>query len=158
MIKRQSHNTPHPIFWWNMKILCGLLLIASVFARYLVDSINPLFVIPDFMGQALVVIGGAIFLYHYLLLKRHNRYLFKPNTLITGKGLFKYVRHPMYLADMIMYLGFVLIMPHWITIAIFAIGLIALYKQAEVEDRFMAKLFATEHQEWAKTTRLIFPG
>ena len=158
MIKRQSYNTPHPIFWWNIKIICGLLLVAGVFARYLIDSITPVIALPDIIGQALVAIGGIIFLYHYLLLKKHNRSIFKPNQLIKDKGLFKYIRHPMYLADMVMYLGFVLLMPHWITIAIYPVALVALYQQAKVEDRFMAQLFETEHLEWTKTTSLLFPG
>ncbi len=158
MIIHQLDTTSHPIFWWYIKVICGLVLIAGIFVRYLVDSIPPLFAYPDYIGQGLVIIGGTMVLYHYLLLKKNNPSIFKPNKLITDKGLFKYVRHPMYFANIVMYLGFVLLMPHLITIAIFVVAVAALYKQAKVEDLFMAQLFKSEHQEWTRTTRLIFPG
>ncbi len=158
MINHEMRHAKHPIFWWNIKVVCGFILIAGVCLRYLVNFPEPLMYIPAVFGQALVVTGGIVFVYHYILLRQHNASIFEPTALISNKGLFRFIRHPMYAADVIMYLGFVLMMPHLVTIIIFVVALPALYHQAKVEDRYMASRFEQQHQHWRKTTWLIVPG
>lgn len=146
-----------PMFWWIIKIACGFLLIAGIFVRYFAYSSIPLFLTSDFIGQGLVVLGGVTHIYHYLLIKKYNALIIVPGSLITKRGLYKYVRHPMYLSDMIMYTGFVFIMPHWITFIILIIAFFSLYKQAKAEDFYMSGLFNKEFKIWADDTKLILP-
>lgn len=145
-----------PVFWWKIKVVCSFLLIAGIFERYLSDLADPVFVLPDNLPRCLVIIGGAIFIVHYFMLKKHNPAGLQ--ALVTGKGLYKYIRHPMYLGDLIMYTGFALFFPHWVTAIILGVACYALYRQAGAEDVYLSGRFAKEHKAWVESTSLIIPG
>lgn len=148
----------HPVFWWYIKVVCGFLLIAGIFVRFFMDVATPLFLLPDIVPQGLVILGGTIFIYHYVLLKKHSQTLRAPLALVKNRCLYKYIRHPMYFGDMVMYTGFALFFPHPVIFLISFIGCLALYKQAWAEDRYLSGKFADEHKTWVASTRLIFPG
>ena len=52
MINHEMRHAKHPIFWWNIKVVCGFILIAGVCLRYLVNFPEPLMYIPAVFGQA----------------------------------------------------------------------------------------------------------
>ena len=154
----QGRKEAHILLWWNIKVLCSLLLIAALFVRYLTDWFPPLFVVPHSVPLVLVVLGGMVFLYHFYLIKRQNRLLDRADHLVTEGGLFPYVRHPMYLGDVFMFTGFALMVPSAITLIVLAISIFALVKQAVAEDHYLSRLHKAEHDEWTKSTMLLFPS
>lgn len=158
MIHYQPQMAGHPLFWWKVKVGCGIMLIAAIFGRLWVNSPIPHWMITDVIGQGLVVLGGVISISHYVLLRNHNASIFRPATLVTHKGLYKYFRHPMYFADMIMYTGFAVIMAHLLTFTILLLAFFALFKQAREEDLYLSRLFQKDHALWKRDTKLIFPG
>lgn len=146
------------LLWWNVKVLCSLLLIAALFLRYLTDWLTPLFVVPHSVSLALVVPGGTVFLYHWHLIKRQNLLFDQADQLVTKGGLFPYVRHPMYLGDILMFIGFTLLAPSAATLCVLALTIYALVRQAISEDRYLLQRHETQHQHWVRSTRLLFPA
>ena len=147
----------HPVFWWNTKVVCGGLLIALLVDGYsfgLVSLLGSGFELP---GQMLVIIGGVAFAVHYRINRVRTRTITAPQALVREGGLYRYLRHPMYLADVVMYLGFVFMAPSVASVAIYLLAVVALYQQALVEDRFVASLFPEEHEAWSATTGLMLP-
>ncbi|UCH47401.1 MAG: DUF1295 domain-containing protein [Betaproteobacteria bacterium] len=153
----QQRKQAHLLLWWNVKVLCGLLLIVAMFVRFLADWFAPLFTVPNSIPVALVVAGGSVFLYHYYLIKRQNQLLDHADHLVTKGGLFRYVRHPMYLGDILMFTGFTLLAPSLATLSILALAVYALVRQAIAEDRYLSQLHKTQHGSWIKSTKLLFP-
>lgn len=147
---------PHPTFWWSLKVLGGFALIACASARFLLDR-APSLPFPILGAQALVLLGGGIFLLHYVLLKRCRGRLDRPPSLLTRGGLFPLVRHPMYLGDALMYLGLTLLAGSWLAVACYAMSLWALQRQAVVEDRHLASLFPEAHRRWRSRSGLLLP-
>lgn len=146
----------HPIFWWVIKVVCGATLIASLFLM-VIYQLPVLFKIPVIAAQAMVIVGASISLWHYWLLKKGSDNMSVPKALMSEQGLFPWIRHPMYLADMIAYTGLFLLMPNALTAIILLIAYIALFRQAQAEDSYMASRFESKFQTWRSSSKLIFP-
>lgn len=146
------------LLWWNIKVLCGLLLIIGLFAQYMTDWLHASLRVPRILPTALVLLGGIIFLYHYYLIKKQNRTLDEAQVLVTTGGLFALIRHPMYLGDILMFTGFALLAPTVPMLCVLAVSIFALAKQAIAEDRYLSALHSTEHERWARSTRILIPA
>lgn len=154
----------HSIVWWLLKIIGMLNLIACAALVALVPSFQALinfielpFWLTRWVAQACVLLGAVISLWHFGLLKRDNHNLEEPQALVKDRGLFKYLRHPMYAGDMLMATGFWLIAPALITIPILLITCFALYKQACVEDAYLQSRFAAVFTQWQASSYLLWP-
>jgi protein-S-isoprenylcysteine O-methyltransferase Ste14 len=147
----------HPIFWWKIKVICGFTLLMAFFDRFFIHFLSPLFTLPNIIPQVLVVVGGLAFIYHYILLKKANPIIANPVGLMTAGGLFRYIRHPMYFADIVLYTGLALFLPNWITIFVLIVSYFALYKQSKSEDLYISTLFPVEHKTWVSSANLIIP-
>lgn len=137
-------------------MVCGSLLIASLFLM-VIYSVSPLFRFPTLLAQAMVVIGAGTSLWHYYLLKRHNQTLAKPQRLITQPGFYRWIRHPMYGADILSYTGLFLLMPNTVTLVILPVALLALTRQARKEDDYLERRFGRPYKRWEKQTWMILP-
>ena len=157
MIYYEMNKKAHPIFWWKIKVVCGFALLTAVFDRFLTHFLFPLFTLPVIIPQILVIVGGVAFVYHYILLKKANPIIANPVGLMTAGGLFRYIRHPMYFADIVLYTGLALFLPNWITISVLMVSYFALYKQSKAEDHYISTLFPADHKNWASSTNLIIP-
>jgi protein-S-isoprenylcysteine O-methyltransferase Ste14 len=157
MIDHEMQFARHSVLWWNIKVFCGAALIGLVVERYLLGFLPSWSSGHELSGQILVLIGGALFIIHYRINRSRTKVITAPQTLVREGGLYRYVRHPMYLADVVMYLGFVLMAPGVVSVAIYLLAVVALYRQALVEDRFVASLFPEEHLAWSAKTGLMLP-
>ena len=154
----QQRKEARLLLWWNIKVLCGLLLIIGLFIQYVADWHQPLFRIPRMLPTALVLLGGTIFLYHYYLIKKRNQTLDEAQVLVTTGGLFALIRHPMYLGDILMFTGFAMLAPTVPMLCVLAVSIFALAKQAIAEDRYLSALHSTEHGRWTRSTKLLIPA
>lgn len=157
MIDHEMQHAGHSVLWWNVKVLCGAALIGLMVERYalgLLPALGAPLVLP---GQILVGVGGAVFVMHYLINRARTRVISAPEALVTDGGLYRYIRHPMYLADAIMYFGFLLLAPNYLGFGIYLLALVALYRQAREEDRFIATRFPENHARWREMTGLFTP-
>ncbi len=150
------NQPPHGIFWWKLKVLGAMALIACGAARFLL-GVPPAVVVPILWAQILVLIGGVIVLAHYWLLKRRPGRLDRPGALLTRGGLFSVVRHPMHLGDAVMDLGWTLLAGSWLAYGLYGFCLVALQLQARVEDRHLAECFTEAHRPWRLHTGLLWP-
>lgn len=146
----------HPITWWNVKVAGGLLLIGCSVASAFGAS-APLLLTPPLLGQGLAVLGGSLFLFHYRLMRREQPRSGERAELLCRHGLYRWVRHPMYLADGILYLGLTLLAGSGLSIALYLLCLYALWRQARVGDQYMATLHPEQHRLWERRTGLMLP-
>ena len=145
--------------WWVLKTGLAAGLIFYVLATLLLRRplYPPLFDTTLIVGQLIAIVGGGLHLWHYALLKSETAKLASPHRLVTRGGLFSRVRHPMYLGDLLLMLGFFLLGRDWIALALMLGGLASLVRLCVAEDRRSADLFPEEHAEWKSRTRLLLP-
>jgi len=155
-IEEPRKRYAHPIFWWSLKVVCGAVLIASLFLM-VIYQLPVLFTVPTIVAQSLVFAGAFVSLWHYRILKKSTANMIAPTELITKQGLFRWLRHPMYLADMIAYTGLFMLMPNVFTVFVLLMAYVALFRQAQIEDAYMASLFVGEFDRWQASSRLLFP-
>ena len=146
----------HHVLWWSVKVACGAMLIVSLFFGF-IYNLDSWFESPTRLSQFLVIIGGLSAIYHYLQLKSLNQNIEKPKVMETRYGLYKLVRHPMYLSDVVSYTGLYLLFPTGLTLAVLMFGLIALVQQSKAEDRFLAENFSDQFKTWEKRSKLLIP-
>jgi len=149
-------NGSHSLTWWLLKNASAVGLIACMVLA-VSQNWQKLLNAPIWWGQGLILIGASNSLFHYCLLKRSHPNLEKPAYLVSDKGLFSHVRHPMYMGDLLMFTGFWLMTPLVINIPILLLGYIAIVKQAMIEDHFIAARFPKEFSAWSAGTRLLMP-
>ncbi len=123
----------------------------------IIYNINVLFRAPILLAQSLVVVGGLSSILHYRFLKQGSNDIAEPKALIVDRGLFRWIRHPMYISDMIAYTGLFLIAPNLATLMVLLLAYLALAKQAMVEDEFLQATFGRQFSEWRANTRLLMP-
>jgi protein-S-isoprenylcysteine O-methyltransferase Ste14 len=144
--------------WWLIKVACGLLLAGHFIAFTLgLYATRPLIVIPLPVAQVFVVLGAAITLSHYVILKRATRLLARPARLVVDGGLFSLVRHPMYFGDLIMYAGLAMLTGDLAAVVLAILGAVAIVQQCKIEDRALSERFKSAHERWKSSTRLIVP-
>lgn len=148
----------HPMHWWYIKVAATCILIALLVERFLLQILPGPSGWPVWPGQVLVVVGGVNNMVHYGLLKRRNQSLGVPNELITRAGLYRKVRHPMYLGDLVLLLGLALLAPGLPAMIAALSGMVAAVGEARVEDRYLAARFGADHADWCRRTGLILPG
>lgn len=145
------------VFWW-IKIGAGLGLVIQVVRAGMPGNANAfLFSPPVFWAQLAAAAGAGIHLYHYGLLKKANPDLSSPRDLLTRGGLFSRVRHPMYLGDLILMAGLLLLAPFPASVALWFAGFEALVFQSRIEDRYLETRFETSFREWKSRTGLLVP-
>ncbi len=147
----------HSTTWWYIKVICGFLLIYGIFDRYIFHYLDLWFTLPTIISQALVITGGGITIYHYYLLKKQNPGLSEPATLVHQDGLFRFIRHPMYFGDMILYLGLLTFSANAVTLFLLILGYLGLFKQAQVEDDYLKSRFGKQFSAWGQKTNLLIP-
>jgi protein-S-isoprenylcysteine O-methyltransferase Ste14 len=154
---QNAGGNDHSTRWWWLKVLCGVGLIIGVAVRFVADTSITNWYFPVFLAQLTVVIGGVLYIWHYLLLKRKVATSSAQAHLVTAGGLNKFIRHPMYFSDALYYLGLALLWPSIASSVILVVGWFALRKQAMTEDEWCARRFAEMHQAWHTRTKLIVP-
>lgn len=151
-----STNIRHSVFWWVFKVVSGTMLIASLFLMYLYEAPR-LFDFPRTAAQLLVLCGGLTTVWHYRLLRKSERNVQNPSKLIKDQALFRWIRHPMYAGDILTYTGLVVLAPNIVTVCLLPLSIMALVRQARIEDKFLAQRFGARYASWRSRTGLLFP-
>ncbi len=143
---------------WCLKVIIGLGLIGHFIALTLNPGLLPaLFQLPYPGFLVLVLGGGGMVLWHHWILRRARRRAGERFILVRRGGLFGRVRHPMYLGDLILYLGLATYPATLVSLAALGIGWWALWRQASREDRELATTFGDDHRRWRQVTGLLLP-
>ena len=104
-------------------------------------------------GSAIVAYFGFYQLYRY---GKPGDQMEETTQLVTT-GLYRYIRHPLYLSLILGGFGCMMKDPVWIPVALSVINLIALYMTAMVEENEMLKKFGTEYALYIKETKMFVP-
>jgi len=147
----------HRLGWWGLKVACGAALIALVVDRFLVGLVPIPAAPPVVLGQMITGLGAVIVVFHYACIKRANPNPATPERLVTHRGLFRWIRHPVYLGDLFVFAGLALLAPSVVALACLLVGGWAVRAQAQVEDRYVAQRFGAGHQAWRRHTGLLVP-
>lgn len=144
--------------WWFIKLSGSLGLLAYVAAALLGYSpFAPVFSFPILAAQVIVVAGALTNAGHYLLLKRAAPRLSVPDALVTRGGLFGFVRNPMYLGDLLVMTGFLMLTPDVVSIMLYGVVALAIAKQCRVEEQGLRERFPEALAEWETRSRRLVP-
>lgn len=112
-----------------------------------------------FIGTFLSVAGFIIRVVSVRRLKENFSFrVILPKTLVTS-GVYKYVRHPMYLGALIMYFGLFLLITRSVATSvlfnIFTINFVI--DRIDREEQLMIYKFGNKYVEYMKKTKMIVP-
>jgi len=144
--------TATPVSWW-LKVGLELLLLGAWILGSLSDPARH----TPILGTLLILSGGALQVVHYGILKRRSPRLEPPRALVTRGGLFPWVRHPMYLGDLILLLGLGIALTTPWAAGLTAVGMGSVVMLARHEDRRLARRFPEPHRSWSRRAGLLGP-
>ena len=144
------------MFWWYAKIAISIALIVhSVLGQLGFSGFMPQ--PPAALALTLILAGGTLNLYHYLLIRRVNPDISDPQVLVTTGGLYGRCRHPMYFCDLVWCLGVALYPVSSVSLLLYTALIPAILFLSEQEDHAIR----TRHPEafgiWKKRTGRLIP-
>lgn len=105
--------------------------------------------------SALILLGGTINFIGLLTLRRAFTIMSEARELIT-RGIFRYVRHPLYTGHFIMFLGSLLLRLHPATVGMYGLFCIGQTIRAKIEERKLKAAFAS-YEAYQRRTGMFFP-
>ncbi len=103
--------------------------------------------------SAYAVIAG------YILLKSRGKpdSNFENTSILVKSGIYKYIRHPLYLSVFLLGTGIMLKNPEWLQLLLSLVNLTAIWFTARIEEKEMVTKFGSEYLEYMKKTRMFIP-
>ena len=104
-------------------------------------------------------IGFIIGIYAIYCNKLHNFNIIpeiKDNANLVTHGIYKYVRHPMYLSVAVMMLGTIIFNLNFVNIFIYLILILALFLKARKEEKLWSKKIP-QYSDYIKHSKMIIP-
>lgn len=117
----------------------------------------PLFRAPELAGPACIVTGFLILGWGYVTLKTRVSDLSRPATLVTRDGPLRWIRHPMYLGEMLWMAGFALLSGDPLASGLALSGGLGLFLQTRREESALKESFPAEHAEWRSRSWNLIP-
>jgi protein-S-isoprenylcysteine O-methyltransferase Ste14 len=95
----------------------------------------------------------------YLLLKRKGKpdSNFENTSLLVKSGIYKYIRHPLYLSVFLLGTGVMLKNPATFQLILGIINLVAVYVTAHIEENEMIAKFGDEYRLYKTETKMFIP-
>lgn len=111
-------------------------------------------------GVFIIICSEVVFLLAHIGLKDNwsgTLEMYDKHTLMTN-GIFKYIRHPMYLSQLIWVIAQILLIQNWIAGPAGFIFFIPFYLyRVGAEEKMLLDRFGTQYREYMKTTGRLFP-
>jgi protein-S-isoprenylcysteine O-methyltransferase Ste14 len=112
------------------------------------------------IGMGMVVIGFIIRIYSILTLKQYFTYAVAKveNHQIIDTGLYKFIRHPGYLGQVIIFMGISISISNWLSIVLMMIPITLGYLyRIKVEEKFLTDQFGEDYKHYQDRTKRIIP-
>lgn len=112
------------------------------------------------IGTILVISGLIIRVKSILLLKQQFTYTVAEieNHELIETGLYKFIRHPGYLGQLIIFLGISASLSNWLSIVLMMIPtLIGYIYRIKTEEKFMIEHMGTKYTNYQKKTKRLIP-
>jgi len=146
------------LFWLYTLITLGYALSFSIgmtkFGR--IAPWNTFFMI----SIGLIVSGFGIRITSILTLRKFFSYSVSKleDQQLIEQGLYRFIRHPGYLGQLLLFLGIATSLSNWVSILVMMIPVsIGFLNRINVEERFMVKQFGEKYMEYMKKTKSIIP-
>lgn len=117
------------------------------------------------VGMALFVIGLLVRIHSILTLRQYFTYSVAEveNQKIIETGLYKFIRHPGYLGQLIIFIGIAISISNWLSILLMIIPVTLGYLyRIKVEEKFMSDQLGEEYKRYQEENHphglLMFPG
>jgi protein-S-isoprenylcysteine O-methyltransferase Ste14 len=107
----------------------------------------------------LLILSAYIVITGYLLLKRKGKpsVNFENTSLLVRSGIYRYIRHPLYLSIFLFGTGVMLKDPDREQLILGAINLAAVWITARIEESEMVEKFGDEYRTYMKETKMFIP-
>ncbi len=105
--------------------------------------------------MAFIIAGGIINLVGLLTMRRAFTIMSEARILIT-RGIFRYVRHPLYSGHFIMFFGSMLLRLSWMTVVLYTLFLVGQIARALIEERKLERVFA-DYTRYRQRTGMFLP-
>jgi protein-S-isoprenylcysteine O-methyltransferase Ste14 len=117
------------------------------------------FSVLQIISWVLMLLSAWIAVDGYLILKRKGKpdSNFENTSVLVKSGLYKYIRHPLYLSIFLLGTGIMLKNTGIIQLSLGAVNLTAIYLTARIEEKEMISKFGDEYREYIKETRMFIP-
>jgi Putative protein-S-isoprenylcysteine methyltransferase len=113
-----------------------------------------------FAGSLLIVLGLVVRITSIRILNRQFTYTVAKieNHELIERGLYKRIRHPGYLGQLIIFLGISTALSNWLSIVLM-IGpvLLGYLYRMRIEERFMIEQFGEQYRDYQKRTKRLIP-
>lgn len=112
------------------------------------------------IGMALFVIGLLVRIHSILTLRQYFTYSVAKveNHKIIDTGLYKFIRHPGYLGQLIIFIGIAISISNWLSILLMMIPVTLGYLyRIKVEEKFMSDQLGEEYKKYQERTKKIIP-
>jgi protein-S-isoprenylcysteine O-methyltransferase Ste14 len=76
---------------------------------------------------------------------------------VITKGVFSFVRHPVYLGSILAFLGLIVMTLSLLSVIIWLIGIIFYYRISRYEERLLLSRFGKEYEDYMKKVPMLFP-
>ena len=113
-----------------------------------------------FAGLVLLIAGGWLrrHCFHVLGAKFTYAVQVSAGQSIVDSGAYRYLRHPSYLAGMLLYAGWGFALTNWVSLALLLVVPAALYaKRIAVEERALLDTLGSGYAEYMRRTKRIIP-
>lgn len=117
------------------------------------------FSVHQIISWLLLILSAWAGLEGYLLLKRKGQSdrNFENTTILVKSGIYKYIRHPLYLSLLLLGTGVMMKNPEIRQLIPGLINLVALYFTARIEEKEMISRFGDAYLQYMKETRMFIP-
>jgi len=120
---------------------------------------NP-FSVNQVISWILLILSAYFAIAGFILLKNMGKPRggnFENTSVIVKTGLYKYIRHPLYLSLLLLGTGAMLKNPAVIQLIVGVINLIAIWFTARIEENEMIARFGNAYRDYMKETRMFIP-
>jgi len=134
----------------------------SVFVLVLLNMkawfVHP-FSFTQIISWLLMILSAYIAVAGYLTLTRQGKpdSNFENTSVLVKSGLYKYIRHPLYLSVFLLGTGVMLKDLHPLQLSLGIINLFAIYLTARIEEREMIARFGDEYRDYIKESKMFIP-
>jgi len=112
------------------------------------------------IGMTLIVIGLMVRIHSILTLKQFFTYSISKveNHKIIESGLYKFIRHPGYLGQLIIFIGMSISISNWLSILFMMIPVtLGFLYRIKVEEKFMVEQLGKDYLNYQERTNRIIP-
>jgi protein-S-isoprenylcysteine O-methyltransferase Ste14 len=108
-----------------------------------------------------VLLGGSLLVafFGFYLYYHHGKPAdgMEETTALITSGLYRYIRHPLYLSLILGGFGIMMKDLKWLSLILAFVNLLALYLTAKVEEKEMIKRFDKDYEEYMSGTKMFIP-